>query len=171
MTEALAADVINTILGAAPGSRLAELRAQRPEVFRHTQGSHDVLVDPADPGGVSLAERALVALRVAVAGKHPALAAHYREKLRQRAPALIAIADGAPASDRRLAAILAHVERVAAAPGTSTKAHLDTLREAGLSPQDIVTISQIIAFVSYQTRIAHGLAALGQEMGPRETKP
>ena len=55
-----AGDLLNAIIGAAPGSALAALRAQRPDILRHTQGSHDVLLSPEDPGGLSLAERAVL---------------------------------------------------------------------------------------------------------------
>lgn len=72
------ADVLNAIVGAAPGSAMAALRAQRPEILRHTQGSHNVLVSPDDPGGLSLAERALVVQRVAALSGHVALAAQYQ---------------------------------------------------------------------------------------------
>ena len=34
-------------------------------------------------------------------------------------------------------------------------------RDAGLSPRDIVALTQIVAFVSYQARVAAGLRALG----------
>src|SRR5579871_5384702 len=37
------ADVLNTLLGIAPGSALAQVRAQRPEATTHTQGSYDAL--------------------------------------------------------------------------------------------------------------------------------
>src|SRR5260221_3568691 len=52
-------DVIDAVLGIAAGSPLAELRRHRPDFVRYTQGSHDVLLEPADPAGVSLLERAL----------------------------------------------------------------------------------------------------------------
>src|SRR5271170_1486261 len=76
------ADVIDAVAGIAEGSALAALRAQKPDLVRYSQGSHDVLLAPADPGGLSLAERAAVALRIAVLDDHAALAAHYRDRLR-----------------------------------------------------------------------------------------
>ncbi|HME27607.1 MAG TPA: hypothetical protein VKI44_40840 [Acetobacteraceae bacterium] len=56
-----------------------------------------------------------------------------------------------------------HVELVAAAPGSATQADLDVLRNAGLTPRDIVVIAQIVAFVSYQVRVVAGLRALAEE--------
>jgi uncharacterized protein YciW len=149
-----AGDLLNAIIGAAPGSALAELRAQRPDILRHTQGSHDVLVSPNDPGGLSLAERALVARRVAELSGHPALTAHYQTLVAAR---------GEPQSVARRAAILAHAERLAVAPGSATKAHLAALDAVGLRARDIVALTQLVAFLAYQVRVAVGLALLAQE--------
>jgi uncharacterized protein YciW len=147
-------DLLESIIGVAPGSALAAVRAQRPAIVRHTQGSHDVLLFPPDPGGLSLAERALVAARVAELSGHGGLAAHYRRLLADR---------GDPAAGTRLETILRHVARVTAAPGTATPADIEALRTAGLDARDIVTLTQIIAFVSYQVRAAAGLALLDPE--------
>jgi uncharacterized protein YciW len=146
-------DLLDAIVGVAPGSTLAALRAQRPEILRHTQGSHDVLLSPDDPGGLSLAERALVARRVAELAGHVALTAHYQALVDAR---------GVPANGPRIAAILAHAERLANAPGSATKLHLAALQAVGLQARDIVALAQLVAFVAYQVRVAVGLALLAQ---------
>ena len=51
MDQPRTADLLDTII-AVPDSVISRLRAQRPEIVRHTQGSHDVLLSPADPGGI-----------------------------------------------------------------------------------------------------------------------
>jgi len=147
-------DLLESIIGVAPGSALSQLRAQRPDIVRHTQGSHDVLLSPADPGGLSPSERALVAARVAELSGHAGLGAHYRSLLAER---------GDPPHSERLDTILRHVERVTIAPGTASPGHIDTLHAAGLDARDIVALTQIVAFVSYQVRAATGLALLAQE--------
>ncbi len=144
-------DLLDTIIGVAPDSMLGQLRAQRPAIVRHTQGSYDVLLSPADPGGLSPAERALVAAHVAELSGHVSLAGHYRGLLAQR---------GDPPHNQRQDTILRHVERVTVAPGTALPAHIDTLRSVGLDARDIVALTQIVAFVSYQVRAATGLALL-----------
>src|SRR5580700_7536920 len=155
MTEpTTGADLLNAIIGAHPGSPLAALRAQRPDILRHTQGSHDVLLSPDDPGGLSLAERAFAAHRVAELSGHAPLTNHYQALLDAR---------GAPPPNPRTAAILTHAERLAAAPGTATKAHLATLTAVGLNARDIVALAQLAAFVAYQVRAAVGLTLLAQE--------
>lgn len=147
-----APDMLNAILGVTPGSPLAALRAQRPEVLRHTQGSYDVLLSPPDPGGLSLAERALVAQHVAELSGHAALAAHYQ-----------ALAAGRGAVDAaRRTALLAHAALLADAPGRATPADLAALRVAGLRERDIVALAQLIAFVAYQVRAAVGLSLVAQ---------
>jgi len=152
---AASVDLLNAIVGVRAGSRLAELRAQRPEILRHTQGSHDVLLSPEDPGGLSLAERALVARRTAELFCHAALTAHYQALLDAR---------GTPPAGARTAAILAHAERLATAPGSATRAHLVALDAAGLSSRDIVALAQLVAFVAYQVRVAVGLSLLAQDI-------
>jgi CMD domain protein len=163
--ESSMTDVIDAVAEIAEGSALAALRAQKPDLVRYSQGSHDVLLAPDDPGGFSLAERAAVALRIAVLDEHPALAAHYRERLRAVGGA--ALLDAAergpePATPTRLAAILDHVQRLTTAPGSATPAHLASLQAVGLAPRDIVSLSQLIAFVSYQVRLLAGLRLLAE---------
>lgn len=145
------ADILGTIIGAPPGSAVDRLRDQRPEIKGHSQGYHDVLLHPADPGGLSLAERAFVAWRVAALSRHPALTAHYRAILDAR--------DGVPETERAQA-IDTHLTRVTTAPATAEPAHIAALRALGLQPRDIVALTQIIAFVSYQVRAAAGLSLL-----------
>ena len=147
-------DLLERIIGVAAGSALSQLRAQRPDIVRHTQGSYDVLLAPADPAGLSLAERALVAARVAELSGHGGLAAHYRSLLAER---------GDPPHSQRQDTILRHVERVTVAPGTALPGHIDALRAVGLDARDIVALTQIVAFVSYQVRAATGLALLAGE--------
>ncbi len=148
-------DVVDAVTGLAANSAVGVLRRQRPDFVRYSQGSHDVLMAPADPGGVSLVERAAVALRVASIERDSALVAHYQARLNELG------------GDRptRLEAILEHVALVAENPGSATRARLERLAGVGLSPRDIVVVTQIVAFVSYQARVAAGLRALGADIG------
>ncbi len=147
-------DLLETIIGATPDSALHQTRALRPDIVRHTQGSHDVLLSPADPGGLSLAERALIAARVAELSGHTGLTGHYRSLLSER---------DNPVQSERQDTILRHVERVTIAPGTALPEHIHALTAVGLDARDIVALTQIVAFVSYQVRAAIGLGLLSQE--------
>lgn len=133
---------------------VSALRQQRQDFVRHTQGSHDVLITPVEPGGVSLHERASIALRVATIEGDAALIGHYQKQLQH--------VGGEPPA--RLAAILDHVSLITRNPGSATPHRLDALRSAGLAPRDVVVVTQIVAFVSYQTRVIAGLRALSQEL-------
>ena len=130
--------------------------------MRHTQGSHDVLITPSDPGGVSLIERAAAALRVASIERDAALVAHYRKRLLEVGADVVAIE--AMNVSPRLEAILRHVSLLTTAPGSATRSDLETLRHAGLAERDIVVVAQIVACVSYQIRVVAGLRALAEEM-------
>jgi uncharacterized protein YciW len=125
------------------------LRRRREDYVRYSQGSYDVLIRPSEPGGLSLPERAAAALRVAEVNNDTALTAHYR-----------ALLPDPSSSSPRLTAILAHVELVACTPREATSAHLAALEHVGLTARDIVVLSQLIAFVSYQTRVLTGLSLL-----------
>jgi uncharacterized protein YciW len=157
----MTSDSVDTAAGLDAHSPIAALRRQREAFVRHTQGSHDVLLGPSDPGGVSLIERAAAAFRVASIEGDAALAAHYRERLREVGADVAAIEALHPAP--RLAAILRHVSLVTTAPGRATQADLDALRDVGLGARDIVVVTQIVAFVSYQVRVVAGLRALAEE--------
>lgn len=171
-TSAPNADVIDQLAGSTPESVVATLRAQRPDITRYAQSSYEALFAPEDLGGVSAAERALLALRVAALTRTPALAEWHRAHLQQfgaSAATIAAIEDLSTAPDAvvlspREVALLQHTDRVARQPAASTKADLAALTAVGLSPRDIVTISQVIAFLSFQVRTLHGLRALAEDV-------
>lgn len=169
-------DVIEHAAGLAEGDKLQRLRRRRSTVVDHAQATLLALVDPDDPGNLSLIERAALAFRVAVVNEERELTAWYRHRLVQvGAPAALIDAvrerplatgqqgkaathpDGHPLLPSRLAVILDHVDRVAVEPGEVGPEHIRTLEAAGLSEPEIVTVSQIAAFVSYQTRVITGL--------------
>ena len=164
MTE-LPPDVMDALAGLAPGSALFALRRQRPEVVRHINGSDDALFAPADDGGLSRAERTAAALRIAIVLRDAALCTHYRGRLAPLDPdgGLAAKVAASAAGDHRLALILAHAERVITAPDAATGADLDGLAAAGLAPHAIVSLSQVIAYVNFQSRVLAGLRMLQGE--------
>jgi uncharacterized protein YciW len=148
-------DLLEAIIGVETDSPLARLRALRPDIVRHTQGSYDVLLYPADPGGLSEFERAMIALRTAELSGHAALAAHYRDLSAER---------GGSVPSARLETIRNHVALVTENPRSATPSNIAALHGVGLSPRDVVALTQIVAFVSYQARAAIGLGLLAQEM-------
>ncbi len=154
-------DLMEAVLGIAAESPLAALRARRAPARAHAEGAWRELVLPPAPGGLSLPERAALALRVALLEGAAPLAAHYRGLLAEW-PAAQAAAECFPAAggDDRLSLLLRFADLVARAPGRCDQAAIDALTAAGLSTQDIVAATQLIAFVPYQTRLLAGLRAL-----------
>ncbi|HEY5833881.1 alkylhydroperoxidase domain protein [Streptomyces sp.] len=157
-------DVVDALLGIEDGTPLAALRALRPEVRAHTQGSYDALFDPAVSTGVTPEERFATALRVAALHAHEPLADHFRSRLAGAAPGGAAAADveagRTDALPARTAAMLVHAELLALRPAAATPDDHERLRAAGLDTAQIVTVSQLVSFVSFQARVLTGLALL-----------
>jgi len=157
-------DLVDRLIGLAPGAKTYEVRHFREKVAAATQGSYDALFDPALPG-LSLAERLLVALYATRITPSPLLAAHYRARLNDAGatPADIAVAESGKPSDAatpRLAAILEFTRKLIEKPVEGDEAALKTLPAAGVSTPAVVTLSQLIAFLSYQVRLVAGLEAM-----------
>src|SRR6476661_5416321 len=74
-------DVMDTLAGLADDSPVALLRRQRPDVVKHLQSSDDAIFSPQDDGGLTRAERAAAALRVATLMRDAMLSEHYRARL------------------------------------------------------------------------------------------
>jgi CMD domain protein len=162
-------DAIDHLAGIAPDSPLARLRAERPEIVRHAQGSFLTLLEPDDPAGLARAERELIALRVAVLTRTDALAAWHRQRLAALGvdAATIAAAEAgpdAPGLPTRAAALLRHTDRLTRELGRGTPEHIAALTAAGLGPREIVTASQLIGFLSFQVRALAGLRILAEDV-------
>ena len=91
------------------------------------------------------------------------------------AAALAAVEEGDPPelADPRLRAMLCFTRALILSPIDADRALLGTLPAAGISTPAIVTLAQLIAFLSYQTRLVAGLGAMRAArvaIGP-ETSP
>jgi CMD domain protein len=166
--RAIEPDVIDALAGLAPDSPVARLRAQRPDVARYAQGSYEALLEPGDHAGVSQFEREAVALRVAVLTPNRAVADWHAARLRSlgESEARIGAVERFPEASEltpREAAILRHADLLIRAPGEAAPEHIQALRAAGLSPRDIVTIAQLIAFESFQVRVVTTMRLLREE--------
>jgi CMD domain protein len=94
-------DLIDTLVGIEPGSRLDALRAKRPVARADAQATYDGLVTaPADLTRASAVERVAIAYWVAALSRAAVLAEHYAGLLARLDPAVRAALDavlGAPA--------------------------------------------------------------------------
>ena len=157
-------DLVDRLAGLTPGSKTYETRHQRVKVAAATQGSYDLLCAPGLPG-LSLVERLLVALYASRLTPSKELAAHYREQLTAAGAelSLIELAEHAEPSNAptpRLAAILAFTRKLIEKPVEGDREALLTLPQAGLTTPEVVVLSQLIAFLSYQVRLVAGLKAM-----------
>jgi CMD domain protein len=190
-------DVIDALVGIAPGSALDGIRARRPEARAHAQATYRALFAPPVPGHVTAAERFAVGGFVAGLHGDATVAAFYAARLAETAapPALregvdTAIAEatahgpygrypagplsredtagpayrvGASAGRAlgpRLVAAFEHVHLLVFHPRDAAPGALQALLDAGWSTTDIVTLSQIVAFLSFQIRVVAGLRTL-----------
>jgi len=157
-------DLIDTMVGLSPGDPVHTVRHGRDKVAAATQASHEALFDPNLPG-LSLTERLLAALLVCRLTPSAPLADHYAGRLAELGtdPALVAtVREGDPAglADSLLRAILAFTRTLVLEPIKGDEAALKQLPAAGLSTPAVVTLAQLIAYLSYQTRVVAGLAAM-----------
>jgi uncharacterized protein YciW len=82
-----------------------------------------------------------------------ALAAHYAGQL---------AAQPAPVAGARLDALLAFCRTLATRPVDGDKALLLSLPAAGLSPPEVITLAQLVAYLAYQVRVVAGAAGAGR---------
>jgi len=156
-------DVMDTLAELMPGSPLFELRRQRADVVKHLQGSDDAIFSPADDGGLTRAEHAAAGLRVATLLRDPELSEHYRARLvalDSGGSLAKTVEGGARITEGRWDAILAHVDLVTRGPGSAERKDIDNLLAAGLSSHAVVSLSQLIAYVNFQSRVLAGLRML-----------
>lgn len=142
-------DVIDQAAGLRPGDALHGVRRFRAKVVDATQASHDaLLLQPV--AGLSVADRLRVAVRACEAAGAAELAQHYRQLLQ---------AHDQPAA-AALPALLQFAVTLTTDPRHGDQAAVGALKAAGLDDQAIVALAQLVAFLSYQTRVVAGLKAL-----------
>nr|WP_314418910.1 alkylhydroperoxidase domain protein [uncultured Erwinia sp.] len=146
-------DLLHKLADIAADSPLAEARLTREAATTHTQGSYDVLFSGNDSGDFPLSLRVALAEQIARWHGEESLAAHYAGRITT-----------APQEDR-LASALAHAELLTFKPASAEPAHLQALEQAGWSKEAIVTLSQLVAFISFQSRLLRGYRLLNGENG------
>jgi uncharacterized protein YciW len=155
--------VVVEAAGIAADHPLAAVLAGRSDVMQLTQASHDAALKPEPPGGLSHAERAALACRMARLNDEEMLARHF-EAMIPESGGTQAIADPAfdGADDQRTRAILRHTDLVTVDPKRAAEADIAALKSAGILEPDIVRLSELIAFVSYQVRVVKGLRLMAE---------
>lgn len=168
MAEPPVSDVIDHLAGVAEGSPVAALRRQKPDLVATAQASYDALLEPTDPSGLTLFERHAVGYRVGLLTKMHIVTDWHRARLTQLEPDATKISSvstypAGPNKDRRIRAILAHTDKVTRIPGECTADDIEALKTAGLTPGEIVTLSQLLGFLAYQVRAIAVARAFAEE--------
>jgi uncharacterized protein YciW len=161
-------DVVAAILGGDAYDRIRHLREANPQQIEDLQAYYAALFDPepASLASLDLRTRALVAIRVAAHTRSHATIAWYTNVARAAganddAIALASTPGTLPENDERLAAALHRADRITSDPASARREDIETLTAAGFTPAGILSLSQVIAFVSYQVRFVALLRALG----------
>ncbi|TXG81126.1 MAG: hypothetical protein E6R14_08125 [Thermomicrobiales bacterium] len=161
-------DVIDAILGDEYSERVLALRAQKPELGTQMQTYYDALFRPSEGSSMAfpLADRLLIAIRTASHTGSTSVVDWYSACAARSGVASGYIqaaknVDSVWPSGDRLFAAMRHVDLITSRPAESTKADIDALLADGLTPQGIVVLSQVVAYVSYQLRLIAVLRALG----------
>lgn len=152
-------DAIDKAAGLSPDEALFNARRFRPEFVQGAEQCRLSVLQPANDQGLAKDLRVALACRMATLNNDPALTAEYEAQLATWHPAepLLALAAGETALAEPLAAIVRHVDRVTLTPGKAQAEDMRKLEEAGLDNPQIVALSELIAFVNFQTRVAAGL--------------
>lgn len=158
------ADLIDTLVGLDPNDALYAIRHARNKVVSATQASQDLFFSTQD-SSLPLDERLLIALHASLLSRSDAMASYYRGALAASGAdndILKALEDGTldalPAS--RLKAMLVFTQTLITRPVEGDQAALQALRDAGVETPDIVTLAQLVAYLSYQIRVVAGLSAM-----------
>ena len=156
-------DVIDRLLGLKPGDATYELRHARGKVVEATQAFHQLAFFAPDLTPKVRHDRLLAAAVLAQATGPQALADEYPRLLlsaeaseAHRAALDGAETSGAPAID----ALVRYARTLALKPATADRNALLALVDAGWAPREVVSLAQIMGYVSYQARMLIGLSAL-----------
>ncbi|WP_343550897.1 hypothetical protein [Pantoea sp.] len=155
-------DAIDRAAGLTTDDALYATRRLRPEFVDGAEQCRQSVLTPNDDQGLAEDLRLALAQRMAMLNSDAALQADYQAQLEQQRPsdALLALAAGATDLAEPLATIARHADLVTQQPMNATEQHIRLLEQAGLSNPQIVALSELIAFVNFQTRVAAGLRLL-----------
>lgn len=162
-------DLLDTLVDIHSGPPPVKVRGQRATSTGAIEESYRTLLLPAEPTGLSPLERTLVAYRVAIVTNSAPLVEHYRSQLRRQGAtvALVDAAERLPLDEPlppRIATLLHHADRLTNESQAMTRDHLTTLQAAGLALPDLLTLTQLVAFLNFQVRTLAGLQLLAEDV-------
>lgn len=152
-------DAIDLAAGLSPHDKLFSTRRFRPEFVEGAELCRRSVLTPSNDQGLAADLRIALARRMAALNDDQPLIAEYDAQLAAGKPSaqLLALASGAIVTAQPLAAIARHVDLITLRPSAATADDITRLEQAGLNNPQIVALSELIAFVNFQTRVATGL--------------
>lgn len=152
-------DAMDKAAGLSPDDALFNARRFRPEFVQGAELCRLSVLTPANGLGFETALRVAVARRIAALNADQALIVEYGAQLANLEPAqqVLALAQGATDLDEPLATLARHVDLITLTPNKAEASDITRLAQAGLNNPQIVALSELIAFVNFQTRVATGL--------------
>ena len=152
-------DAIDQAAGLTSEEALYQTRRLRPEFVEGAEACRLSVLTPEDEQGLPADLRLALARRMAVLNSDVPLQRDYQAQLATLNPseALLALAAGDVVHEEPLATLARHTDLVTQQPIQATEQHIRLLEQAGLTNPQIVALSELIAFVNFQTRVAAGL--------------
>ena len=181
-------DIINELSGAS--QEVQRLRTARPQAQDNAQLSFSALLEPEDPDTFSYAERYAIAAFTAAINHAPAAEFYFDLLSDEASEPLVAAIraaarrgastgpyqdadflvfgenttgeaqDSEGALGKRLSAACEWAHLLTFPPKDASPQALGHLDAAGWSATDIVSLSQLVSFLAFQLRVAHGLSVL-----------
>lgn len=155
-------DAMDKAAGIAPDDALYATRRFRPEFVQGAEACRLAVLQPANDQGLERDLRLALARRMAALNADAALLEEYDRQLAELRPSerIQAVASGKTDLNEPLATIVRHVDLITLTPSRAEAKHIAALAGAGLNNPQIVALSELIAFVNFQTRVVAGLRLL-----------
>jgi len=150
-------DVIDRAAGLSVLDGLMALRAERPEFLNGADMCRASVLTPKEDLALAPDLRLAIARRIILTSDNPDLIAEYPVPGKGDIKAL---AQGDTPDDPMLRAIAQHTDMIAQNPSAASRAHLEALLQAGLSVPQVIALSELMAFATFQIRVVHGLSIM-----------
>jgi uncharacterized protein YciW len=152
-------DALDKAAGLTPDDTIFQARRARPEFVEGAELCRLSVLTPQHGLGLAADLRIALAQRIAALNADQTLTDEYAHQLTalDSTPAIQALAQVSSDLPEPLATIARHVDLVTLTPAKAQRSDITRLEQAGLTNPQIVALSELIAFVNFQTRVATGL--------------
>lgn len=155
-------DVVSELVG--PSDVVARARQAKPDVAAHNQAAYDALFEAPQ----ALPASVLHALAATVAQWQGSRTLYDWHVAQGADPAVLS---DAPLADARLHVLREHVDLVTVSPALGTHEDQEILAVSGITPDEIVLVSQLVAYESNLLRVIDGFTALAGRTASRIDAP